>query len=302
MLFARFVYVSIGMLVGVFLQLFLAVPVFGDEQQDGCFIAVEIDAPADVLEDVLRACERGRERMAKYLMAWEDEWGHLQRGIRMTDMAIRMLLPSVTPHNPAADMQAAFTDTDMRVLDRIEHNTTVLRDAASAQGAGDERLRGFLRQAVHYLDNLRNTVAYHRYQKTMLQKEVYRYETAVFMLRRHLFGLRSANSIPFAQALEYAEQAARATGIRTAFLLGLLKNESSFGHNIGNGAYRTAMHPIRDQTIFPVVVGVLGYNPDAVPVSADPWVWLGWCDGFCTVYPFYLGVLWRFCECENQHL
>ena len=261
--------VVLVLFVGLFQGIF-AVPIFAEQKKDGCFITVEKSTSENVLGDALRACERNREKAVERIAIREKERVQVQNSIRMIDMAIRMLLSTVTPSNPAADMHATLADTDEQVLKRVEHNTVALKQITFEQNEEDEQWRSSLWQFIHYLDNLRNMVAYHHYQEITSQEKMHQYENTIVTLRRHLLGVRDANAISSEQALAYTEQASLATGVRPEFLLGLIKNESALGHNIGGGVYRTAMHPTRDQTVFPNITDVLGYNPDAVPVSANP--------------------------------
>lgn len=53
-------------------------------------------------------------------------------------------------------------------------------------------------------------------------------------IRAALFSLRDAAAIPFEKALQYANEAAQATGIRPAFLLAILTQESALGKNVGS--------------------------------------------------------------------
>lgn len=52
-------------------------------------------------------------------------------------------------------------------------------------------------------------------------------------IRAALFALRDTAAIPFEKALEYAQAASRSTGIRPAFLLAILTQESALGKNVG---------------------------------------------------------------------
>lgn len=52
-------------------------------------------------------------------------------------------------------------------------------------------------------------------------------------IRTTLFALRDSSAIPFGEALEYANKAHRQTGVRPAFLLAILKQESELGENVG---------------------------------------------------------------------
>ena len=93
-------------------------------------------------------------------------------------------------------------------------------------------------------------------------------------IRSQLFSLRGSEAIPFEKALEYANLASAKTGVRPAFILGLIKNESRLGEYIGTGSWRVDMHPTRDQPIFLEITRRLGLNPDDMPVSKKPWY--GW--------------------------
>jgi peptidoglycan hydrolase CwlO-like protein len=52
-------------------------------------------------------------------------------------------------------------------------------------------------------------------------------------IRAALFSLRDSAAIPFELALKYANEASKSTGIRPAFLLAILTQESSLGKNVG---------------------------------------------------------------------
>ena len=97
------------------------------------------------------------------------------------------------------------------------------------------------------------------------------YAGRVAEINNRLFDLRGSGSIPFEEALRYAREVQQATGVRPAFLLGLIKNESDLGRNVGTGDYMSDMHPTRDQPIFPYIAKLLGESdPASLPVSANP--------------------------------
>lgn len=52
-------------------------------------------------------------------------------------------------------------------------------------------------------------------------------------IRAALFALRDTAAIPFEQALKFANEASKATGVRPAFLLAILTQESALGKNVG---------------------------------------------------------------------
>jgi hypothetical protein len=107
------------------------------------------------------------------------------------------------------------------------------------------------------------------YQKIIKEKE----KTAG-QIRAELFGLRGSTAISFEKAYELALAAEKKTGVRPAFLLGIIAEESNLGENVGTGNWKTDMHPDRDVPVFEDLTRRLGLNPDTVPVSKKPWY--GW--------------------------
>lgn len=100
-------------------------------------------------------------------------------------------------------------------------------------------------------------------------------EKQAAQIRAALFELSGTKAINFGQAYDLANEAQRATGIRPAFLLGLITVESNLGQNVGKGNWRVDMHPTRDQPIFKQICDKLGLNPDDMPVSKKQWYGYG---------------------------
>lgn len=108
-----------------------------------------------------------------------------------------------------------------------------------------------------------------RYQEIIQEKQ----KTAA-EIRSELFTLRDSAAIPFSKALKLARRAGEQTGVRPAFLLGVLAEESNLGENVGTGTWTEDMHPTRDRPVFAAMGRELGFDPDQMPVSAKPWY--GW--------------------------
>ena len=103
------------------------------------------------------------------------------------------------------------------------------------------------------------------YKQIIAQKE-----QSAAQIRTELFRLRGTSAIQFGDALAYANVASKQTGVRPAFILGTLQQETRLGEFLGNGNWKTDMHPTRDQPVFEQIMKELGLNPDSVPVSAKP--------------------------------
>lgn len=107
------------------------------------------------------------------------------------------------------------------------------------------------------------------YQEIIKEKE----QTAS-EIRTALFQLRGSSAISFEKAYELAVRAEEQTGVRPAFLLGIIAEESNLGANVGTGNWLDDMHPDRDRPVFEEICARLGLNPDDMPVSKKPWY--GW--------------------------
>ncbi len=94
-------------------------------------------------------------------------------------------------------------------------------------------------------------------------------------IRSELFLLQGSPAIPFEKALEYAQFASQKTGVRAAFVLGIIAQESELGKNIGQCnlpddapqyKWNQVMHK-RDHEPFKAVTAELGLDINGMPVS-----------------------------------
>jgi peptidoglycan hydrolase CwlO-like protein len=104
-------------------------------------------------------------------------------------------------------------------------------------------------------------------QEAVYQKIITASEKTAAEIRTELFELRDTAAIPFGQAVEYADAASKATGVRPALILGVLKQESSLGEFLGTGSWKVDMHPTRDRPLYLAITSTLGLDPDRMPVS-----------------------------------
>jgi uncharacterized membrane-anchored protein YhcB (DUF1043 family) len=106
----------------------------------------------------------------------------------------------------------------------------------------------------------------------------------VAQINARLFELRGQGAIPFGDAYRYAKEASAGTGVRPAFILAILTQESSLGKNVG-GCYLTdqttgagkristgeviptVMKPSRDVAPFMSITSSLGRDPYKTNIS-----------------------------------
>ncbi len=108
------------------------------------------------------------------------------------------------------------------------------------------------------------------YQKILSAKE-----KSAASIRSELFTLEGSKAIPFEKALEFANRVFEKTGVRQAFLLGIIAEESNLGQNVGTGNWRVDMKSPRDTEPFLRITAALGLDPDKMPVSKKPWYGYG---------------------------
>lgn len=103
-------------------------------------------------------------------------------------------------------------------------------------------------------------------------------------IRAVLFPLRDAGAIPFGTALQYAEAATIKTGVRPAFILAILQQESNLGANVGSCVitnlttgetrgintgrmFLNGIHPTRDLPLLQTILRNLGRDALSTRVS-----------------------------------
>ncbi|MEI8270336.1 MAG: lytic murein transglycosylase [bacterium] len=103
-------------------------------------------------------------------------------------------------------------------------------------------------------------------------------------IRAALFNLRDTKAIPFETALAYANLASQKTGVRTAFILGIITQESNLGTDSGScyltnfetgegissksgKIFKNVMKPSRDVAPFIIITEALGRIPAKTLVS-----------------------------------
>jgi membrane-bound lytic murein transglycosylase B len=109
-------------------------------------------------------------------------------------------------------------------------------------------------------------------------------EAKATKIRNALFALRDSGSIKFEDAVKFAQNAGKVTGVRPAFLLGIFQQESGIGSNLGScylknvddgsgtnissGAIvNNVMKPSRDVGPFLTITKALGKDPFTTRVS-----------------------------------
>jgi len=168
------------------------------------------------------------------------------------------------------------TESQKQTLQSKQEEELELRDIQRLQKAKIEKQEKE-KQAI--VDATKGVEA--EYQKLIKSKE-----KSAAQIRSELFALRGSAAIPFEQALELAKIASAKTGVRPAFLLGVIAEESNLGENVGTGNWKTDLYECyisigyitsaeKQKAAFLKITSDLGLNPDTLPVSRKPWYGCG---------------------------
>lgn len=195
-----------------------------------------------------------------------------------------------------------FIDLDsfLAIQQGLEEYFTNIREVISETDEERTRLGEIQDQeldAKYEVETKKKSIAKTEQQKKELlaatKKEAKSYEQIVAdrqakanQINAALFRLRGVDGggIPFKDALAYAKQASNHTGVRAAFILGILRQESNLGVNVGQcllvdattgsgkgkntgTPFPNVMKPERDVAYFIELMGRLGRDPYGTPVS-----------------------------------
>jgi len=134
-------------------------------------------------------------------------------------------------------------------------------------------------------DQKENLLSTTKGEERLYQQMIQGAEKDIAYIKEQLSLLERYN-ITINEAVQYAVFASSKTGIRPAFLLGVLEAESRLGLNVGTGNWKEDMYQCyrklgyitraeKEKKAFLQICESLGINPDTQPVSAEPWYGCG---------------------------
>ncbi len=214
--------------------------------------------------------ERKRESLA----------GLIRRTAQLDDLSlVEILLSEKTLSQFFAEYDDFHTlklalNASFRDLERLRKDNETARSQLENQRATEEELK-----MLHELQQQRlrdqereqaRILQVTQGQEREYQQLIAANERSAAQIRSELFELRGSAAINLGDAIELASFVGARTGVRPALILGVLKQETRLGEFLGNGSWRSDMHPTRDRPLFQVITATLGVNPDTMPVSAKP--------------------------------
>lgn len=224
-------------------------------------------------------------KLKSRLTAEKESLAQIMRQTQMLDdfSAVSVALGSKNVSGLFSDLDAfvSIKSALVRSFDEIQKTSALTeaeKEALEGRLAEQEQLRTLAQLAKQQVQSQerekQKLLAQTKGVEANFQKLIATNQKTAAQIRSELFALRDSASIPFGLALTYAKAAEKATGTRAAVTLGVLKQETNLGENLGTGSWRVDMSPTRDQPIFTYITSTLGLDPDKMPVSKKPWY--GW--------------------------
>jgi len=197
-------------------------------------LSAEINARSAKIRTLDERVERGQESLAAMLQTTRE-------------LESATLPEIILSSKSVSDFFADF-DAMLAVEEKLGELFTSIRGAKTQAQIERETLAKQQTQeldARHVVESKKKVVAKSEAEKKTLlsitkneevayQKVLAERQQQAARIRAALFPLRDSGGIPFGTALDYATAASQKTGVRAAFILGILSQESDLGKNVGS--------------------------------------------------------------------
>jgi peptidoglycan hydrolase CwlO-like protein len=153
---------------------------------------------------------------------------------------------------------------------RLDTEQDHVEKLLAVQTLQQQALKGSVNEQSTLLTQTKGKEKNYQASLTETQKQAAQIRTRLYQL------LDVGKQITFGQAVEIAVWVSEQTGVRAAFLLAVLSQESNLGKNVGtcnrpgdpeSKSWKVIMKPTRDQEPFKTITAELGLDPDTTAVS-----------------------------------
>ncbi len=228
--------------------------------------------------------EEGQKTLAELLSRIDQYQRHSESEILMSNSSFSEFLLDVDQYEQVQD---SIYDLFVQIRDdkkETEDQKTVLDSRKNSEQDAMAEIQAQKRIVEAKQKEKDQLLKLNKNQQTAYEQLLAQKRAKAAEIRAALFSLRDSDAIPFGKAYEYAVKASQTTGIRPAFLLAILTQESALGKNVGScyladpqtGAgvstktgvsIEKVMSPARDVTPFITITKNLGRDPYKTLVS-----------------------------------
>lgn len=179
---------------------------------------------------------------------------------------------------------AELFDELREVKHLTETEKTALNKKKEQEAAARAALENSKKQVEIDQAEKKNLLAINQTKEKTYEQVLRDRQAKAAQIKAVLFPLRDAVAIPFGTALQYAEAASAKTGVRPAFILAILQQESNLGANVGScvivnlssgqtrsinsgTVFSNGIHPTRDLPLLENILKGLTRDPHETRVS-----------------------------------
>ena len=246
--------------------------------------AIEIEKTAGEIRQTQSAIDQNNEKIASL----KDKIGSLIRMLYEQDR--RSLVDAVLSEASFSGMYTELRNVQKLnqgladILGQIQLQTVILEGNRSELADKKEEQQSFAAIIALQNQKLARSITDQNALLAQTKGKESNYQAALKDTKKKAMEIRGriydlfnvGKQITFGEAVQIAEWASSQSGVRAAFLLAVLTQESNLGKNVGtcnrpgdpaSKGWRVIMKPTRDQEPFKVITKELGLNPDVTPVS-----------------------------------
>lgn len=238
-------------------------------------LTAELDRERASMEQLIKKTAELDQKGAAYVLLSSDSVSDFYKDLD-TFLSIKSALYASV--NKVKEIKGLTEDQK----EQLEDKQSQAVDAKNALQSEKNKLDVSQKQAKNLLDTSKS-------EEQRVASSVAEQQKKVAAIQSKLFTFAGGNTkaIPFAEAYKYAKEASASTGVRPAFILATLTQESSLGKNVGtcnragdppSKSYTAMMNPTRDIPAFLRITAALGLNPETTPISCRIGT-LGWGGG-----------------------
>ncbi len=242
-------------------------------------LKVSISEKKSKIEDLSQNIERQYESLAQLLRNTNDFDNENFIYLLLSDESVFSFYSDLESYASIKQAIKSSVDQIKGIKSETEVQKTELEKKQNAETDAKVELETSQKKVAQSEAEKKRLLALSKQKESEYQKLAAEKKARADKIRSALFALRDTKAIPFGTALEYAKEAEKATGVRPAFLLAILTQETNLGENVGtcnrltdppSKNWESIMKPSRDIEPFKRITDALGIERTGLPLSC-PW-------------------------------
>ncbi len=247
-------------------------------------LSKDIGQKSTAIDNLSQKLDREKEALAELLRRANEIENYSLVELVLSGKNFSQFFNDLDSYNALKEsLNQSFADV-RDTKNQVEVEKDILSAKKAAETDASKVIEAEQRQIQKNETEKKSLLAINKNQEKTYKNILSERQKRVAQIRSTLFSLRDTAAIPFGTALSYALEVQKKTGVRPAFLLAILTQETNLGENVGqcfltnfttgagvgknSGAYiKDVMKPGRDTVPFLDLASRLGFDPKTKAVS-----------------------------------